>query len=321
MNQDLGDRDLLAPRRLGVTDLRAPALCVGTSSLGSIPRIYGYEVGTEEALRTLHAIFAGPIRFIDTSNSYGGGESERRIGAALRKIGGLPPDFLLSTKVDPDSSGDFSGRRVRVSVEESYERLGVDFLPLVYLHDPERIDFDWAIGPDGPVPALLALREEGRIGYLGVAGGPVDLLHRYVALGHFHAVITHNRYTLVDRSAESLLRDCHAEGVAVLNAAPFGGGILAKGPQAAPRYAYRDVPDLIRERVQAMAVACAEVGVSLPAAALQFSLLEPRVSSTIVGITKPERIEQILDLARQPIPESLWARLEELVPPARTWLG
>jgi D-threo-aldose 1-dehydrogenase len=313
--------DILAPRPLGRTDLRAPALCIGTSGLGSIPGIYGYAVETEQALTTLRAVFAGPIRFVDTSNSYGGGESERRIGTVLREIGGVPADFLISTKVDPDASGDFSGRRVYASVEESYARLGMDFLPLVYLHDPERIDFADATGPDGAVPALLDLREQGRIGRLGVAGGPVDLLRRYVDCGHFDAVLTHNRFTLVDRSAEPLLRDCAAAGVAVLNAAPFGGGILAKGPEVAPRYAYRTASDLVLDRVHAMADMCAEAGVPLAAAALQFSLREPRISSTVVGITRPERIAQILDLARTPIPDALWPRLEGLTPPASTWIG
>ncbi|WP_432843161.1 aldo/keto reductase [Dactylosporangium sp. CA-092794] len=312
--------DVLTPRPLGRTGLPAPALCVGTSSLGSIPRIYGYEVGAEQARQTLRAVFAGPIRFVDTSNSYGGGESERRIGAVLREIGGLPPGFLLSTKVDPDATGDFSGRRVRASLDESRERLGMDHLPLVYLHDPERIDFGYATGPDGPVRALLALRDEGRIGHLGVAGGPVEMLRRYVGLGHFEAVITHNRYTLLDRSAEPLLDDCADAGVAVLNAAPFGGGILVKGPEDAPRYAYRDAPDLIRDRVREMARLCAAEGVPLAAAALQFSLREPRIAATVVGITRPERLAQLLEQATVPLPETLWPRLERLVPDRTHWL-
>ncbi|MBO0866960.1 MAG: aldo/keto reductase [Micromonosporaceae bacterium] len=318
---DPKEPEILAPRPLGRTDLLAPALCLGTSGLGSIPRIYGYEVDNEQALRTLRAVFAGPIQFIDTGNSYGGGESERRIGTVLREIGGVPPGFLLSTKVDPDASGDFSGRRVYESVEESCARLGMDFLPLVYLHDPERIEFDYAIGPDGPVAALLAMREQGRIGYLGVAGGPVEMLRRYVQLGHFDAVITHNRYTLLDRSAEPLLRDCATAGVAALNAAPFGGGILVKGPDAAPRYAYRSAGDLIRERVQAMERVCSRAGVPLAAAALQFSLREPRISSTIVGLTRPERIAQVLELARTPVPEAVWTELEACTPSPQNWLG
>lgn len=100
---------MLERRPFGKTGLLAPQLCIGTSAIGSIPQIYGYGVETGQALATLRAVFAGPIRFIDTSNSYGQGEAERRIGTVLREIGGLPADFLLSTKVDPDASLDFSG--------------------------------------------------------------------------------------------------------------------------------------------------------------------------------------------------------------------
>ena len=312
---------LLARRPLGRTGLLAPGLAVGTSALGSIPRIYGYGVDTDQAVETLRAVFAGPIRFVDTSNSYGGGESERRIGTVLREIGGLPDDVLLSTKVDPDETGDFSGERVRRSVQESMERMGLDFLPLVHLHDPERISFEQATEPGGPVEALVALRDEGLVGHLGVAGGPVDLLRRFVALDLFEAVISHNRWTLLDRSAGPLYDDCAARGIAVLNAAPFGGGLLVKGPEAAPRYAYRTASDTIRASALAMREACEAVGVPLAAAALQFSVRDPRIHATIVGITRPERLDQTLGLATQPIPEALWDELERHVPPAETWLG
>jgi D-threo-aldose 1-dehydrogenase len=313
---------VLEARPLGRTGLRAPALCIGTSAIGSIPHVYGYEVAEEQALETLRAVFAGPVRFVDTSNSYGAGESERRIGTVLREIGGLPPDFLLSTKVDPlPGSTDFSGARVRASLAESSERLGMPVLPLVHLHDPEKISFAEATAPGGPVEALVALRDEGRIGHLGVAGGPVDMLRRFVELGVFDVVITHNRWTLLDRSAEPLLRDCADAGVAVVNGAPFGGGILVKGPEAAPRYAYREAPDPVRQAVLAMQQACDRAGVPLAAAALQSSLREPRISSTIVGITRPERLAQTLELAATPVPDELWAELAAATPPQETWLG
>lgn len=288
-------------RQLGRTGLRVTALCVGTSALGSMPKVYGYEVDEEQALQTLRRVFAGPLTFVDTSNEYGGGESERRIGTVLREIGGPPPGFVLATKVDPDLAGDFSGARVHASLAESRQRLGLDHLPLVYLHDPERIEFDAATAPGGPVQALLELRDAGVIGQVGVAGGPVDLLRRYVATGHFDAVITHNRYTLLDRSAEPLLADCATAGVAVVNGAPFGGGMLAKGPSVVTRYAYHQAPAAMIERAHEIVRECAGYGVPLAAAALQFSTREPRIASTIVGITRPERVEEMLALAAHPI--------------------
>jgi len=311
---------MLETHPLGTTGLSVPPLCIGTSAIGSIPRIYGYDVDTGQALDTLRAVFAGPVRFIDTSNSYGGGESEKRIGTVLREIGGLPEDFLLSTKTDPDANGDFSGPRMRVSIEESMERLGLDHFPLVYLHDPERIPFEDATAPGGPVEVLLQMKDEGLIDHIGVAGGPIGMLQRFVDLGQFEAIITHNRFTLLDRSAQPLLDQCAAAGVAVLNAAPFGGGMLSKGPDTAPRYAYKMAPDPIRESATRMQKACELAGVPLAAAALQFSMRDPRITSTIVGITRPERLDQTLELAAVDIPAELWAELESLAPPEEAWL-
>ncbi len=214
---------------LGTTGLQVTNLAIGTSALGSMPGVYGYEVGRERALETLRRALDSPVRLLDTSNGYAGGNSERLIGEVLRERGGLPDGVIVSTKVDPDDSGDFSGARVRRSVEESCERMGVSYLPLLFLHDPERMAFEAAVAPDGAVPALVRLKQEGVVGHLGVAGGPVELMERYVRTEEFEALLTHNRFTLLDRSASSLLDDCARLGVAVLNAAPFGGGMLARG--------------------------------------------------------------------------------------------
>jgi D-threo-aldose 1-dehydrogenase len=307
----------LTSRPLGSTGLQVTPLCVGTSALGSMPHLYGYEVAAERALATLRAVFAGPIRFLDTSNSYAGGDSERLIGTVLAELGGVPGDFLVATKVDPDVSGDFSGARVRRSVAESQQRLGLDYLPLVYLHDPERIPFESAMGPGGAVDALVALQQEGTIGHLGVAGGPVDLLGRYVDTGAFEVVLTHNRYTLVDQSAALLLDKCHAAGVAVVNGAPFGGGILAKGPSEQPRYAYRAAPPAVLAAVDRISRICQRYGVPLAAAALQWSIKDDRIASTVVGITRPERVQETLALAERSIPGDLWSELEDVSPSAR----
>ena len=123
----------------------------------------------------------------------------------------------------------------------------------------------------------------------------------------------------MDREVEGLpdpLLDLAAErGVAALNAAPYGSGILAKGPDAYARYAYQEAPQEMVERVRAMQEACREFDVPLAAAALQFSLKDPRIASTIVGMTRPERVGQTLELAVHPIPENLWTELDSLSPP------
>ena len=302
-------------RPLGKTGLSVTPLCAGTSALGSFPAQYGYEVSTEQAVATIRRVFEGPINFIDTSNEYGnGGDSERRIGQALAEAGGLPKGFVLATKVDPiPGSSDFSGDRVRASVAESLERLGLARLQLVYLHDPEKMTFAEGTAPGGALEALIQLREEGTIEHLGVAGGPIDLMLQYLATDAFDALISHNRYTLVDQSAEPLLEDAARRGVAFVNAAPYGGGMLVKGPDQVPKYCYHPVDANTLERVRKMEKLCQSYEVPLAAAALQFSLRENRIASTIVGMSEPERVEQTLRLAEWTIPEKLWSELQPLV--------
>jgi D-threo-aldose 1-dehydrogenase len=166
------------------------------------------------------------------------------------------------------------------------------------------------MAPGGALEVMRRFKEQGVIEHLGVAGGPIDLMIRYVETGAFEVVITHNRYTLLNRVAAPLFDVAARGGVAVLNAAPYGSGILAKGPDAYARYAYQDAPPELVERVRRMEAICHRFEVPLAAAALQFSLRDPRVTSTIVGITRPERIEQTIALARYAIPDALWPELE-----------
>ena len=281
--------------------------------MGDMPETFEYGVDEDRAFQTLEAVFESPVNFLDTAASYGDGESERRIGEVLKRRGGLPEGVVLATKADRDlQTGDFSGDQMRRSVERSLKLLGLDRLQLCYLHDPEHERFEHMMAPGGPVEVLRDLRDEGVIEHLGVAGGPIDLEIRYVETGLFEAVITHNRYTLVDRSAEPLLDVAAERGVALLNAAPYGSGILAKGPDAYARYAYEEAPQEMVERVRAMQEACREFGVPLAAAALQFSMRNPRVASTIVGMSRPERVKQTLELAAFTVPDELWERLDRL---------
>lgn len=313
----------VSTRRLGTTGLEVTELCMGTSPLASMPQLYGYAVTTERAVATVAAVFDSDIRFIDTSNGYGDdGEAERRIGTAIAERGGLPDGVVLATKVDPDPvTGDFSGERVLASYTESLERLGVERVPLLYLHDPERIPFEDAVAAGGPVDALVALRDRGLVDHIGVAGGPVGLMRGYLETGVFDVVLNHNRYTLVDRSAQELFGFARRHGIGVVNAAPYGGGMLAKGPDVQSNYGYRERAGELADAVRAMAEACAAHGVPLPAAALQFSLRSPLIDSTVVGVSSPERVEQTLGYAAWDIPEALWAHLDELVPSSRNWLG
>ena len=158
---------------------------------------------------------------------------------------------MLATKADRDpATGDFSADQTRRSVERSLRLLGVDHLQLVYLHDPEYANQTLAelTAPNGAVAALHALKGEGVIDHVGIAGGPTDLLIAYVETGQFEVVISHNRYTLLNRDAEPLLDVAARLGVAVVNAAPYGGGLLAKGPDEAAHYMYRPASPALLER-------------------------------------------------------------------------
>jgi D-threo-aldose 1-dehydrogenase len=299
-----GDQGL-GLRVLGSTGLKVTPLCVGASPLGNTPGGYRHDVALDDALATVRRTVEGPINFLDTGNNYG--DSERRIGIVLRELGGIPDGFVLETKVDRDmTSGDFSGDRVRRSVHESLERLGLERLGLVHLHDPENISFEEGVVRGGPLEAMRALQAEGLIAHLGVAGGPIDLLLRYIRTGAFAVVLTHNRFSLVDQSAEPLFAEAEALGVAALNAAPFGGGVLAGAPSAQGFYAYRKAGPEILARIEALKAVCARHDVPLAAAALQFSLRDPRIVSTIAGVSRPERVDRLIELARHPIPPELW---------------
>ena len=303
-------------RVLGKTGLSVSPLCVGCAPLGDMPETFEYGVSEERARATLEAVFGSEINFLDTAASYGDGESERRIGRMLAEMGGLPEGVVLATKADRDlTTGEFSGDQMRRSVERSLGLLGLDRLQLVHLHDPEHETFEHHMAPGGTVEALVGLVEEGVVGHLGVAGGPVETMIRFVETGVFEVAITHNRFTLLDRSAEPLLDVAARRGVALLNAAPYGSGILAKGPDAYARYEYREAPKEMVERARAIQDACEEFGVPLAAAALQFSLRDDRVASTVVGISRPERVRQTLDLRSHEIPDELWEKLEPLCAP------
>ena len=310
----VADPSSLPRRPFGQTGLNVTPICLGCAPLSSMPNIY-YPVSEEQALAVLRAAFSSPINFLDTAAAYGNGESERHIGIVLKELGGLPRGYVLATKADRDfNTGDFSGEQTKRSIERSLRLLGVDRLQIVHIHDPEyaTTTFEEMIAPGGAVDTLQQYKNEGVIGAIGVAGGPIDLMIRYVETGAFDAVLTHNRYTLLERSADPLLDLATSRGMAVLNAAPYSGGMLAKGPDRWAKYAYREAPPELIQRVRQIDQVCQQYNVPLAAAALQFSLRDPRITATIVGMTRPERLAQTLQLAFHPIPDDLWSQLEAI---------
>ncbi|MCS3444181.1 D-threo-aldose 1-dehydrogenase [Microbacterium phyllosphaerae] len=274
--------------------------------------IYGYDVGAERAERTVEAVLDSGIGFIDTSNAYGNGESERRIGSVIRRRG-LPKDFVLATKADADpETGDFSARRVLASFFESRERLGVDRFPIFYLHDPEFHPVEEIFGPGGALDGMRELKASGAVDVVGVAGGDIEVMKRCLDSGLFEVVLSHNRYTLLDQTAEPLIEYARSTGASFINAAPYASGMLAKDAAERPRYAYRTPSDAVVAAVERLRELCRQFDVPLPAVALQFSLREPRITSTVVGVSHPDRVDALMRNTAIEIPEELWTELQML---------
>ena len=296
---------------LGRTGVRVTRICFGTSGLGDMPETYGYGVSEEQAEATLNAILDGPVNFLDTSRNYGLGRSEARIGEVIKARGGLPDGFVISTKLDRDSETNrFDAAQARRSLEESLRALNLDRVGLLHLHDPEHAaSLDGINGPSGAIAELFKMKEEGLCEAVGLAAGRVDVMMPMLADWDFDALITHNRFTLINRNAEQMIDLAQERGIAVLNAAPYSSGVLAKGPGSYKRIAYQEVSEEQLAPVRCVEEICARHGIPLGAAALQFSMRDPRIASTICGVTKPERVRQTLEWAAFPIPEAAWQEL------------
>jgi D-threo-aldose 1-dehydrogenase len=300
-------------RPVGKTKLAIPAICFGTSGLGDMPATYGYSVDESRARATLNAIFDNDIGFLDTSRNYGMGRSEERIGAAIRERG-VPQHLVISSKLDRNMETNlFDGDRARRSLEESLAALGVTHIPMLHLHDPEYAsDLKDVTKPGGAMAALMRMKEEGLVTAIGLAAGRTDIMMPLLRDFDFDALISHNRFTLLNRHAEAMFDFAQKKGVAILNAAPYASGILAKGVAKAPLYSYMPASDDIKSRAGAIEALCSQHGVPMGAAALQFSMRDPRVTSTVCGVTTPDRVQQSIDWANWNIPDELWSALSKL---------
>ncbi len=299
---------------IGETGVSVSPICFGTSSLGGMPDTYGYDVDEERARETVRAIFDGPTNFIDTSRNYGFGRSEQRVGDVIRERGGLPEGFVVSTKLDRDNDTNrLDAGRARRSLEESLTALGLDRVHILHLHDPEHAaSLDDITGPDGSVAELFRMKEEGLCDAVGLAAGRVDIMVPILRDWPFDALITHNRFMLTNRNAEAMIDYAHGRGVAVFNAAPYAGGVFAKGSASFKRYVYQEAADDALDPVRRVEAVCAAHGVPPGAAALQFSMRDPRITATICGVSKPERVAQTLEWASYPVPDAVWEELTAL---------
>jgi D-threo-aldose 1-dehydrogenase len=297
----------------------------GAASIGN----HRKKLSDADADRILEAAWASGIRYFDTAPHYGLGLSERRLG---RFLAGRPRDqYVLSTKVgrllqpDPDGAGrlddedfvvpatyrrvwDFSAAGVRRSVEESLDRLGLDRVDVLYLHDPERWDLQRGLA-DG-LPALTGIRDEGLTTAIGVGSMQSSTLIAAARTGAADLLMVAGRYTLADQAgAAELLNACRDNGVGIVAAAVFNGGLLAGPVTGASTFDYEPAPAAVVARVRRIEAVCADFSVPLRAAALQYPLREPAVRSIVVGAISPEQVRQnVADMARD-IPPQLWERL------------
>ena len=295
-------------RPLGRTGLAVSPIGFGTSPLGNMPGTYGYEVGEDRAIETLHTIFDSPVNLVDTSRNYGFGRSEERVGAALASYSGSTDHLVLSTKVDRDMETlRFDAARVRESFEESLKAMGVDRVDILHLHDPEYgRDLDEITADGGAVDEVFKIRDEGLAGSVGLAMGNVDLMFRLLRRYPFDVALNHNRFTALNRRADEMYQFAHEQGMGLLNAAPYAGGVLAKGSQNATMVTYQEATEETMAPVKALESLCARFALPMGAVALQFSIRDPRISSTVLGVSKPERVTQSIEWATMSIPDDFW---------------
>jgi D-threo-aldose 1-dehydrogenase len=294
--------------------LTIPAICFGTTALGDMPDTYGYSVGVDRARATLDSIFDGPIGFLDTSRNYGMGESEKRIGDAIRARGGLPKGFVISSKLDRNmDTMTFDGDRAQESLEESLKALGVSSIDLLHLHDPEYAsNLNDVTKKGGALDALFRMKEQGLCKAVGLAAGRTDIMMPLLRDYDFDALISHNRFTLLNRQGTEMFELAKARNIAVINAAPYASGILAKGAAKQPLFAYMPADDDVKSRTNMIEALCSQYAVPMGAAALQFSMRSSLVASTICGVSSPERVQQTIDWANFNIPDALWSDLAKV---------
>ncbi|MBB3225139.1 D-threo-aldose 1-dehydrogenase [Massilia umbonata] len=309
---------------------RTPATCMGLgcAQLGGL-----YEAMDEAAARAIvDTAWELGIRYFDTAPYYGFTLSEHRLGAALRER--PRGDYVISTKVgrlmEPDRSVrpgecgwaaplpfrprfDYTYEGILRSHEDSLQRLGMDFVDILYVHDIGRVThgarhaFYWdQLTSGGGFRALVKLRDEGSIHAFGLGVNEWEAVADALAVCDLDCALLAGRYTLLEQaSREPLLDRCAARGVGIVIGGPFNSGILAGNR----KFNYEDAPAGIVARVEAIEATCREAGVPLQAAALQFPMAHPAVVACIPGAQSPAQLRQNAAWFVQAIPPGLWSTL------------
>jgi D-threo-aldose 1-dehydrogenase len=323
--------EAIARRRLGWSKLTLTTIGLGGAPLGNLFQ----PVAEADAAATVDAAWAAGLRYFDTAPLYGHGLGERRMGAALKER--PRSEFTLSSKVGrllvPDAAAD-GGTYVSVppfrpvfdyshdgalrSVEASLERLGLERIDLLLIHD---ID-GFTHGPDeqprryreamaGAYRALEGLRRAGTVGAIGLGVNDWRVCERAVEDGDFDAFLVAGRYTLLEQEPlDTFLPLCLRRGIGVIAAGVFNSGILATGPVSAAMYNYHPAPPEILDRARRIERICLAHRVTLAAAALRFPLLHPAITSVVLGMRRASEVAHNQALLGQAIPDALWRDLK-----------
>jgi D-threo-aldose 1-dehydrogenase len=305
MHEPIGDQ--FPRRQVGRTGLTVPLLGLGTAP-------FSRDVTEATAVETIGYALEAGARFIDTAPLYGAGLAERFVGKALQ---GVPRDsYVLATKIGrvlPEEPGgaigfDYSRDGVLRSIEESLNRLGLDRIDILHIHDP---DDHYREALEHAYPTLAELRSQGVIGAVGAGMNQWQMEADFARAADFNCFLLAGRYTILEQtSLDEYLPLCQEKGIGVFLGGVYNSGILATGAQPGATYNYAAAPPAIRERVDGIAAICTRHGVSLQTAAARFPLAHPAVTALLIGAQSPAEYAETIAALRTPIPAALWADLK-----------
>lgn len=300
-------------RTLGRTGLKVSALAYGGSSLGSAFR----NVNEAEGIRSVHVAIDRGINLLDTAPYYGATTAETVLGKALRTV---PRDkYYLATKVaryGPQIADfDFSAARVTRSVDESLARLGVDYVDFIQVHDMEFGHVDQIVNET--IPALQKLKATGKVRFVGISCLPIPLFRRVLDLAAVDQIQSYCHFCLNDTSLADLLPYLNAKQLAIFNSAPLAMRLLSdEGPPT-----WHPAPAALRVKCAEAAAHCRARGADLSKLALQFSVSDPRIPTTILGTANPANVEQNIRTIEEPLDRELLAEVQDILAPVHnlTW--
>ena len=278
----------LPTRALGKTGLQVTTLGVGCALLGRRP---DGSIDDETAVASLLAALDSGVRLIDTASLYANGEAEGIVGQALRARPALAGQIVVETKVRDVRDFAYTGDEARRSVETSLKRLGVDHIPVIYIHDPAAAILQQVMGP-GALAALRQLQSEGVVGHIGIASNNPWDNAPYIETGEFETAVVPDAYSLLSQVAvERIFPAAQRSGMGIVIATPLERGLLATGVKAAnpEDHVNRQFSPAVLAHVERLEDVCAHHGVSLLAAALQYVVRNPVVSTTVPVRARPTR--------------------------------